>query len=173
LRETSCLNGIISYLTNEFGGNVIDRNIVSITASSLGNVQSYPLRSVVDFENQSMFRTNSLENAWICYDFKDMVITLDHYSIRTRCDTNGSHLRSWRLEGSSDGSKWLKIDEKMNDESLNSRGAVASFPISAEFIRAFRMVRLRQTGKNSTGVSSLVLSLIEFFGELKESSNKH
>jgi hypothetical protein len=48
-------NGIISYLKKRFGGDVIDRNIISITANSFYNPQSYPIRCVAEFENKNCF----------------------------------------------------------------------------------------------------------------------
>jgi hypothetical protein len=147
---------------------VIDRNIVSITASSIYDPQSYPLRHVADFANQSCFATKNEANSWICYDFKDMQIKVTHYSIRTRRDYSNHHLRSWTLEGSKDGLKWVKIDDRQNDTSLNSTGAISAFSISKSFEAEFRMIRLRQTGKNSSGYNYLVVNAIEFFGVLKE-----
>jgi hypothetical protein len=160
-------DGIISYLTKRFGGHVIDRNIVSITASSIGDRQSYPLRHVADFENQSMFHTKNEANSWICYDFKDMPIEVTHYSIRTRRDRDTRHLRFWILEGSKDGLRWVTIDDRKNDTSLNSQGAISTFSISEDLQEEFRQIRLRQTGKNSSGDHYLVVNAIEFFGVLK------
>jgi hypothetical protein len=50
----SNLDGIISYLTKRFGGHVIDRNIVSITASSFGGPLSRPFRHVADFSKMQI-----------------------------------------------------------------------------------------------------------------------
>jgi hypothetical protein len=160
-------DGIISYLTKRFGGHVTDRNIVSITASSVAS-QSYPLRHVADFEKQSGFYTNNESNSWICYDFKDMQIKVTHYSIRTQRGYDAHHLRSWTLEGSKDGSKWMKIDARQNDTSFNSPGAIATFSISEDFQEEFGQIRLRQTGKNSSQCDNFMVNAIEFFGVLKE-----
>jgi hypothetical protein len=162
------LDGILSYLTKRFGGHVIDRDIVSITASAVAYPQDYPLRQVADFENQCHIYTGNAPNSWICYDFKDMQIKVTHYSIRSRCDLDLNHLRSWTLEGSKDGLSWVKLDDRKDDTSLNSAGAIFTFSISAEFEDEFRMIRLRQTGKNSSGNDYLVASAIGFFGVLKE-----
>jgi hypothetical protein len=164
-------SGIISYLTKRFGGHVIDRNIVSITASSIRIPQSYPLRHVADFENRSYFATKNEANSWICYDFKDMRIKVTHYSIRSRRDQNSQHLRFWTLEGSNDGSTWVKLDDRQNDTSLNSEGAISTFSISEGFQGEFQQIRLRQTGKNSNNSDHLIVNAIEFFGVLK--SPKH
>jgi hypothetical protein len=160
-------DGIISYLTKRSGGHVIDRNIVSITASSIHHPQSWPLRDVADFSNQSFFYTKSEANSWICYYFKDMQIKVTPYSIRSRRDYDGYHLRSWTLEGSQDGLRWVKIDDQTNNTSLNSQGAISSFSISESFQSEFRIIRLRQTGKNSSGNDQLIVNAIEFFGVVK------
>jgi E3 ubiquitin-protein ligase HECTD1 len=138
-----------------------------ITASSVADPQYYPLRNVADFENQSMFYTNNEINSWICYDFNNRLIKLTHYSIRTRRDYSGHHLRSWILEGSIDGLKWVKIDDRWNDTSLNSAGAISTFSIAEGFQEEFRMIRLRQMGMNSTNTDELVVNAVEFFGVLK------
>jgi hypothetical protein len=95
---SSPLNGIISYLTKKFGGHVEDRGVVSVSASSVGNAHSYPLRHVADFENQTCFSPNNELHLWICYDFKNMHIKPIHYSPRSICHLNCYHLRYWTLE---------------------------------------------------------------------------
>jgi hypothetical protein len=72
------------------------------------------------------------------------------------------------LEGSEDGLIWVKIDDRTNDTSLNSQGAISSFSISEGFQSEFRMIRLRQTRKNSSGSDRLLVEAIAFFGILKE-----
>jgi hypothetical protein len=147
---------------------VIDRNIVSLTASSIGN-ETYLLHNVADFGNQGFFYTNDEADSWIRYDFKDMQIKVSHYSIRSAQTYNGGHLRSWTLEGSKDGSNWVKIDDRENDTSLNSKGAVSTFSVSESVEEGFGMIRLRQIGTNSDGTDYLAVDAIEFFGILEES----
>jgi hypothetical protein len=150
---------------------VIDQNVLAITASSVTSPQSHPIRQVVDFESQVSFYTQNQVNSWICFDFKDMRIGVRNYSVRSRCDYNGNHLRFWCLEGSNDGVNWVGIDERVNDGTLNSAGAVATFGIEEGFREEFRMVRIRQTGKNSSGNLFLQVSAIEFYGFLNRSED--
>jgi E3 ubiquitin-protein ligase HECTD1 len=96
-----------------------------------------------------------------------MRIKLTHYSIRTRRDYNGHHLRDWILEGSNDGLSWVELDRRRNDTSLNSQGGIATFSISNGSEEEFQQIRLCQTGKNSSGYDHLVLNAIEFFGVVK------
>jgi hypothetical protein len=97
-----------------------------------------------------------------------MQIKVTHYSIRSARDGSHNHLRFWTLEGSTDGLKWVKIDDRQNDTSLNSQGAISVFSISESFENKFRMIRLQQTEKNSSGNFQLVVNAIEFFGVLTE-----
>jgi hypothetical protein len=75
------------------------------------------------------------------------------------------------LEGSNDGLKWVTIDDRRNDTSLNSIGVISTFSIAKGFEEEFRMIRLRQTGKNSNNFDNIVVNAIEFFGVLRESKH--
>jgi hypothetical protein len=94
LTTDSPLSGIISYLTKTNGGHVMDRDIVSITASSVGSPHNRPLRNVADSEDQTNFQTKDEANSWICLDFLKLLIKPTHYSIQTLRNGNASHLRS-------------------------------------------------------------------------------
>jgi hypothetical protein len=164
--EDSPLKGIIAYLTETFGGHVSDRGIVSITANSISDSHSYPLRNVADFDNQTMFYTKYEPNSWICYDFKNRHIKLTHYSIRARRDANSHHLRHWLLEGSIGGDSWITLDRQENNTSLNSQGVIATFSISQS--SEVGLIRLKQIGKNSSGYDTLRVNAIAFFGDVLE-----
>jgi hypothetical protein len=68
------------------------------------------------------------------------------------------------LEGSIDCESWVEINHHTNDSSLNSEGAIATFPIS--FSSDYQYIRLRQIDVNSTNYHSLEVSAIEFYGTL-------
>jgi hypothetical protein len=108
-----------------------------------------------------MFYSQNTPNSWICYDFKDMRVTLTHYSVRSRRDMNANHLRSWILEGSLDCESWVEIDHHTNDSSLKSQGAIATFPIS--FSSDYQNIRLRQIGVNSSDTHQVLVTAIEFY----------
>jgi hypothetical protein len=164
--EGSPLNGIMSYLTRKCGDHICDRGIVSINASSVSDPQYWPLRNVACFENQRGFYTKDEPNSWICYDFKCMRIKPTHYSLRSRRDYNGYHLRCWTLEGSQDGESWVELDRRENNATLNSQDAIATFSISQSI--EVQMIRPRQLDKNSSGYHHLFVSAIEIFGVILE-----
>jgi hypothetical protein len=111
-----------------------------------------------------MFAMQDTANSWICYDFKDMRVTLTHYSVRSRRDYNNNHLRSWILEGSIDCKSWVEIDHHTNDSSLSSQGAIATFPVSSS--SDYQYIRLRQIDVNSSNNHHLIVNAIEFYGIL-------
>jgi hypothetical protein len=142
----------------------MDLNIISITASSVGSPQSYPLRNLADFENRTYFSTRNEANSWICYDFKDMRVKLTHYSLRATREGSTCFLQSWILDGSVDGKSWVEMDRHEKDSSLNHREAIATFNIASS--SNYRYIRLCQIGPTTRGDHYLLLNSIEFFGIL-------
>jgi hypothetical protein len=147
---------------------VIDCRIVSITASSIFNLQCRPLRRVVDCEDQNFFCTTNEANSWICHDFKDLLIKLIHSSIHSGFDSNDKHLDLRTLEGSTDSFNWMGFEDRKNDTSLSSKGAISRFSISSESQKQFQMIHLRQIRKNGTNTDNLVTNAMKFFEVSKE-----
>jgi hypothetical protein len=90
--DDSALDDIISYFTWKCGGYIGDRDIVSISASSVDNQTNNLLHSITDFEDRNYFYTNNEPISWVCYDFKNMHIKPTHYFIRFRRDGNDNHI---------------------------------------------------------------------------------
>jgi hypothetical protein len=163
--STAPLNGIIAYLTDQCGGNVHSRNVVSITASSTGGTGWEPSNSA-DLFSDSFFHSRDSPNSWICYDFKNMTIRPTHYSLRSRCNAGrGNHqLKNWAIEGSADGTTWIKLDRRENVLDLDAQNVTHTFALARS--EEIRMIRLRQTGVNSSGNNYLIFSSFEVFGRL-------
>ena len=156
------LNGIIAELTRQCGGNVHEKGLVEVTASSVSS-NSYQAKNAVELGTDSFFQSNSEPTPWICYDFKRQRVTPTSYSIRTvACCCP----RSWALEVSNDGEKWEAVDTRNNNEDLNAEYVTHNFAISAPPRGSFRFIRLRQTGKNHNGNDYLAITSLEVFGTL-------
>jgi hypothetical protein len=108
-------NGIISYLTAKCDGNVHDRGVVKITASSVS--RTYYPQNAADLEDNPSFRSEDEPGQWICLDFKTLRIEPTHYTIRTGCE---NQLKSWAVEGSDDGASWTEIDRREDNGHLNT-----------------------------------------------------
>jgi hypothetical protein len=73
-------NGVISYLTVKCSGNVHDRGVVEITASSV-SYTDYP-RNTADLGTNSDFWSEDEPGQWICLDFKTLRIEPTHNTIQ-------------------------------------------------------------------------------------------
>jgi hypothetical protein len=161
-REGFPLEGIIWELTRIHGGNVHERGIVNVTASSVSG--SYLAQNAVDLGQQNIFHSLNQPNQWLCYDFKDRRIELTDYSISAY---TGHLLRSWVVEGSSNGSDWTILDEQRNNTRADSNHPIATISVARG--KRWQFIRLRQTGKNSSNGDWLVLFGFEVFGLVHES----
>jgi hypothetical protein len=151
--------GIISYLTAKCDGNIHDRGVVEITASSVFWTD-YP-RNTADLGTDSYFKSEDEPRQWICFDFKSLRIEPTHYTIRTflfDC------LKSWTLEGSDDGVSWTEIDRRENNSDLDDTFAVKTFAVSRS--GSFERIRLRQIGPNHGDDIEMRLSAFEVFGAI-------
>jgi hypothetical protein len=162
--SASQLDGIVSFLTSKYGGNVHDYGIVDVTSSSCcGN--AYP-KNAADLLVDSKFGSQGRPDQWLCYEFKTGTIMLTGYTIRSQYDvrTGACHPKDWIIEISMDGSNWTTVDEKTNNGALNEQNAVAYFDVAEGRHRECRFVRLRQTGNSHSGTDALYLSSFEVFG---------
>jgi hypothetical protein len=98
--------GIIAHLTRECGGNVHDRNVITVTSGSFeretqganphsgvfDNKAEYAAKNVADLETDSRFYSAFREkkkdipharNNWLCYDFKERRTVPTYYTVRT------------------------------------------------------------------------------------------
>jgi hypothetical protein len=135
--------GTIADLTAKCGGNVGDKGVVTITASSICRRDSAP-RNVADLANKdSEFCSANKPHQWSDWDFKELKIEPTHSTIRTHKGApNTAHLKSWAIEGSdNDGETWMEIDRRENNNDLNAKWAVKTFPVLPS--GSFSLIRLR------------------------------
>ena len=168
------LDGVISHLTRECGGNVHDKGIVNVTASSVYNNSRYHHpKNAAGSGTEWDYTSSNEEDTWICYDFKERRVLPTSYSVRSNDDGPGrAHLKSWVIEVSNDGSSWTEIDRRDNNDELNAQYVIANFTISKVPSESFRFFRLRQTGKNHSDDHYsryyVYITALEIFGTLFE-----
>jgi hypothetical protein len=166
--RASLLEGIIHYLNGRYGGNVHERGVVHVTASSecariAPDGHDRSSKNVVDFESHTDYCSQDSPNQWICLQFNLHHVTITHYSIRSFGHaTFQAHPKSWVLEGSNDGKNWIELDRRTNDAQLNGQLMVVGYDVTNSALCCF--IRLRQIDKNHDGTDFLVLSALELFG---------
>lgn len=159
-------NGIMNFLNTETKEN----GTFEITTNSLyNNSNSYHPNNLIAYNRKDIvyFSSSNIENATICFDFKDKKIQLESYSIEScRCPMSKFYLKNWVIEVSNDGKNWEIIDDRNNDSQLNKPDAVANFEINQND-GFYRFIQLRQTGKNWGNSLCIMIRSLEFFGKIK------
>lgn len=165
------LEGIMYYLSEKTKGNINDNGTIKITSNSYYS-ESYHPKNLVDYNNNNYYYSGDDNNIFILFDFKDNLIQLTNYSIKSSSnEQNHYHLKNWVIEVSNDEEEWKEIDSHSYDSTLNDRNVIATFVVKKENDEFYRFVRLRQTGcswgKYSIDVYTLCFKYIEFFGKLR------
>jgi hypothetical protein len=160
-------DGIFSYLTRECGGNIHAKGVVSITASANCRNQCHQL---VDFNWTDYWYADNRQNLWVQFDLNGRSISVTDYTLKSDGHSQ-PHLVQWSLEGSNDGESWIPLDQRKTRD-LDGKYVVKLYQCSSlqsprEF---FRLIRLMQTGPDSSGFHRLRLSNLELFGILVEST---
>jgi hypothetical protein len=156
-------SGILSHLTTKCGGNVHEKGAVNITSSG---GQGNKCWQVADHGWNNYWISQNIPNSWICFDFKDKSVFLEHYTLKSGGNGN-CYFIQWEIEGSNDCSTWKSLDGR-NAKDLCGNYLVKTYGCSRVNRREFfRFIRIRQTGKNSSNYHHLTLCNIEFFGKVK------
>jgi len=129
--------------------NLADSSDVDVTASSIyNNDSSYGPKNVLKNDSSRRISSN-LPNSWIQFDFKQRKVYITSYSI---LNING--LKSWKVEGSTDGSTFEIIDNRVDttdfqnsNGKLNDPSAQKNIPIQPNN-KYYRYIRITSKGKN-------------------------
>jgi hypothetical protein len=166
-RTDSPFSGIIAHLTVICGGNVHDHDVVKITSNRTRVDVHYP-KNVADFGSNEGFWSDEVIGQWLSYDFGNRRVSVTGYSIRSHEQEYDAHPHNWVLEGSNDGSEWIKLDSQENNTELDGALRVATFKVQR--CEPVRMIRIRSTGLSIRGWYYLGFSAFEVFGMLHEQS---
>lgn len=143
--------------------NPAEAGIIDITSSSLLHDSS----PRVALAGRDLVRcvTKPQPNSWFCFDFKDKLAKVEKYALRHYSTWDTEAIRNWRFEASNDTSQWDKLTEHFNDDTLQEKGATASWRVS-NCPKKYRYFRILQTAQNSNKHHYLALSGVEFYGQL-------
>jgi len=128
--------------------------------------------------------TKDIPSSWFTLDLgPNRTVVPTAYTLRHGMNFKADSLRTWELQGSSNGENWVCLRRHTNDTSLNSRYALTTWKIQnnsglgstsnpslSPKQTAFRYFRILQSGRNSNNRNFLVLCGFEIYGELFERS---
>lgn len=162
-KETD-FNGIINYIKTH--SEDINEQI-SITSSTQRNTRCSPINTINYSNPKAEFCSKEEDSPWICFDFKEKRVIPKGYIIRS-CPfaTNGSHPKSWVIEGSNDGEKFDVIDNRRNCPLLNGKSYVNRFPIQNPTNQKYQYLKMRLIDVNWYNRKVLNINNIEFYGQL-------
>jgi hypothetical protein len=160
-------SGLICYLCEQCGGNVHEKGLIDITCSSRSHNQCW---QVVNYGWTDYFYTENRPNSWIQFDFKDRVVSLTHYALKSHSGEINWFVE-WTLQGSMNGNTWSVLDTR-NTQELKGKSITKIFECqSISSVSEFYLyIRLTQTGETSHGEDYLILTNIEFFGSIANAS---
>jgi len=158
--KSDMFSGIFDGLSKKLGRNLADSSDIDVTASS----SSKSPKNVLKNDN-SYWESQSLPNSWIQFDFKERNVSITSYSIHEY-----RKAKSWKVEGSTDGSTFIIIDNKVDttdfqnsNSQYNDPSAQKNFPVQPNN-QYFRYIRFTSTSKNWSNNDHYDFYRIELFG---------
>ena len=156
-------HGLFKQMWLSKGMNPVKAGFVSVTGSSYDQAMSTLLPELIDSRGVDEWISVNSPDAYLMFDFLKYKVLLTGYTLKTyRAVAGMSHLRSWVVEGSCDGKRWYKIDERQDTDVLNSKSKVCVFVCTVH--DGFKLIRLRLTGPDHSGTHFIALANVELFG---------
>jgi hypothetical protein len=158
--------GICARLAEQYGGNPAEMGIVIIRGNSCDPGRELMLPRLIDYTWDKCWTSRNEPRSWITFDFGSLSMEVRKYWLKTYPVGKGfSHLQSWVLQASGDGgANWEDLDRRESLNDLNGKSKTALYrlrqPTNA------RLFRLMQIGPNHGGDHYLILTNIDFYGEM-------
>jgi len=164
--KSDLFSGIFDGLSQKLGRNLADSSDVDVTASSIynNNPATYGPKNVLK-NDICCSASQDLPNSWIQFDFKERKVSITSYSMNDE-----RRVKSWKVEGSTDGSTFEIIDNKVDttdfqnsNRSFNDPSAQKNFPVQPNN-KYYRYIRITSTSKNWFNDDIFSNWKIELFG---------
>lgn len=112
----------MKFLSDKTGWNIHDNGTIEITSNSIfDDDNDYHPKHLANYGSNDYYKSKGDKLSNICFDFKDIKILLNGYSIKSGSNgSNSYHLRIWVIEVSNDAKKWEIVDSHLNELSLKN-----------------------------------------------------
>lgn len=160
----SPFKGILSSMKSQYGADLFAKKYLEIFTTT-GDSEN--IETLLEPDSKTYFITSfckPTENspAIVFHFFKNRV-SISSYSIKSSVHKKGvNHLKSWVIEGSSNGIDWEILDTKQSVDSLDSPNQIMTY--RCDDTSCYWYLRLRLTNVNVSGKYQICLSAIEFHG---------
>jgi len=160
--KSDLFSGIFDGLSKKLGRNLADSSDVDVTASSIYG--SDGPKNVLK-NDSTYWASQNLPNSWIQFDFKQRKVSITSYSMN-----DAFRVKSWKVEGSTDGSTFEIIDNRVDTTFFQNINYQFNDPISQKNFpvqhnnKDYKYIRITSTSKNWNNNDHFLLYRVEFFG---------
>jgi hypothetical protein len=165
--------GIIRFLTEECGGNVCDRGVISVSVAHTGT-DYYGGRNgrdpkhVFDLDTNVGWYDGNQNPTWFLVDFQKILVQIKSYTITFGEGQGPSYFPQWVMEGSNDKTEWKLLDDRSHQQVSRMDGERVTFLCNGDKGTSFRYIRLYKKGKFWGRNHYLGMTALEFFGTVLE-----
>jgi hypothetical protein len=159
---------ICAFLTSKNQGqNIASTGVVTITGNSIDPPRECLLPWLVHRGWTKCWTSENTPESWVQFDFHEKRLLVTHYEIKTYPSGPGySHLKSWVLRGKVGPNRWVDLDRRNETVDLNGKSNRGTFFL--EIPAQVTAIKLIQTEPNHAGDHYLILTNVEFYGEIME-----
>ena len=164
-------NGLLYYIaTGEGAGepytNPAEAGHIAVTRAADGPHSNSA--NVAAGRTDALTYTKSEPGGWYKFDLgPERRVVPTHYTLKHGLSYGQHRLRHWVLEGSNDDATWTVLKTHVDDHSLPDRAyGTASWPITGYTGGPVRYLRIRSTGRTSSGNDQVFVGGFEVYGTL-------
>jgi hypothetical protein len=157
---------ICAHLTaRAFGRNIAAIGLVAISGNSIDWARHEMLPALVRPGWAQCWTSQNVPDSWLMFDFHSMRLFVTHYELKTYKSGAGySHLKSWVLRGKVGHDRWVDLDRRSETVDLNGKSRIGTFFLKMP--TEVTAIKLIQTEPNHAGDHYLILTSVEFYGEI-------
>ena len=160
-------NGVISYLTRKYGGNVNDRGVVKVFGSEAARMDytRYHPKNVADLTDMnSYFLSDDAPEPWVGYNFQELRVIPTSYSVTYIEPIFGRpRLPALQFQVSNDLKSWRTLDSRDRKELKRQPPNFRICPVPTE---RFQYVRIKVPAR--VGNCQICITAFEVYGTLFE-----
>jgi hypothetical protein len=136
------------------------------TASASSEYPGYGVQYAWDDDTGTLFNSSDAASQWAKGVF-GAAVKVTSYALTARSDANAHQPRSWKLQGSNNGSSWTDLDTVTNN--ALGLGECRHTSLAAESA-SYTQLRVLQTDTTTDGTNYLILAEVDFYGTLAPTS---
>ena len=150
------LDGVFSFLINELGGNPALLNKIELTSSC-------DPKFLIDANWKGCWKSPDEKRSWVKIDLMLAQVDLSSYALKSHAGPG--YFKSWIVEVSEDGKKWILVDQRKYRNDYKSQYQWIKWTCIRPFASPVRYIKFTMTDVSEELNNVFWLSGIELFGD--------